>query len=283
MMSSFERLSRRVPAWLAIFVGVLALYGVTALSVRAANNPRLFPVLIALGAFAVPVSFVALVRDLLPGPGVPVRAIITCFVIGGVIGTASASLLEYDALRDFNVLPALVVGAIEEPAKLLLPLIAFAVGAHRRTADGLMLGVAGGMGFAAFETMGYALGALAGPDGSIGDAESVMALRGALAPTGHPAWTGLVCAALWWARSQGHPSAMLVALAAFLGAVGLHGAWDGLEPPLASAAVAIASVVLLLVWLVVARREVREVGTTRPRVSGRPDAHLGPGGMAQAA
>jgi len=247
----------RVPAWAAIFAGALALCGVTVLSESVASNPRLLPALIVVGAFAVPVSFVALVRDLLPGAEVPVRALVTCFVTGGVIGMAAASLLEYDALRSYDVLPSLLVGAIEEPAKLVLPLIAFTVGAHRRTADGLVLGVAGGMGFAAFETMGYALGALAGPHGDVGSAESVLLLRGALAPMGHPAWTGLVCGALWWARRQGHPLAQLVAAAAFLAAVGLHSGWDGLDAPLASLAIATTSAVLLVSWLVLARREER--------------------------
>lgn len=268
-------MTRRIPAWVVIFAGVLALFGITVLSESVARNPRLLPVLIALGAFAVPVSFVALVRDLLPSAGVPLRALVTCFVTGGVIGVAAASLLEYDALRNFDVLPALLVGAIEEPAKLVLPLIAFMVGAHRRTADGLVLGVAGGMGFAAFETMGYALGALVGHGGDVGTAESVLLLRSVLAPTGHPAWTGLVCAALWWARRQEHPAALLVALAAFLAAVGLHGGWDGLDAPLASAAVAGTSTVLLLSWLVFARRE-------EQRAPGRPSAHLEPAGMARA-
>ena len=259
-MRSYRGWSRRIPAWAVIFAGALALFGITVLADSVTRNPRLLPNLIVLGAFTVPVSFVALVRDLQPSSGVPVRALVTCFVTGGVIGMAAASLLEYDALRSYDVLPSLLVGAIEEPAKLVLPLVAFAVGAHRRTADGLVLGVAGGMGFAAFETMGYALGALAGPHGDVSAAESVLLLRGALAPTGHPAWTGLVCGALWWARRQGHPLAQLVALAAFLAAVGLHSGWDGLDAPLASAAIATTSAVLLLIWLALARREVRAAG-----------------------
>jgi protease PrsW len=289
-MRSYRRWSRRIPAWAVIFAGALALFGITVLADSVTRNPRLLPNLIVLGAFTVPVSFVALVRDLLPSSGVPVRALVTCFVTGGVIGTAAASLVEYDALRDLDVLPALLVGAIEEPAKLMLPLIAFAVGAHRKTADGLLLGVASGMGFAAFETMGYALGALAAAEGNPDAAESLLLLRGALAPVGHPAWTGLVCAALWWARRQDRRAAPLVALAAFLAAVGLHGAWDGLYSPLASAVVATTSAVLLLNWLVVARREASrhrdagrpEVGLARARVSGPPDAHVGPVGIAQA-
>jgi RsiW-degrading membrane proteinase PrsW (M82 family) len=257
---------RRVPGWAVIFAGLLALFAITVLSEAVTRNPRLLPGLIALGAFAVPVSFVALVRELLPGAGVPLRGLVTCFVIGGVIGTASASVIEYDAVRDLGVLPALLVGAVEEPAKLLLPAIAFAVGAHRRTADGLVLGVAAGMGFAAFETMGYALGALVGPGGGVDASEGVLLLRGAAAPAGHAAWTGLACAALWWARQRRGSSATarLVAPAALVAAVLLHGAWDGFDTPAAQAIVGVTSVLLLAAWLVVARRDLVSRGRAVP-------------------
>jgi RsiW-degrading membrane proteinase PrsW (M82 family) len=249
---------RRVPGWALVFMGLVAMFGVTVLSEHVTRNPRLLPALIAMGAFAVPVSFVALVRDLLPGAGVPLHAVVTCFVFGGVVGTAAASVLEYDALRNFEVLPSLLVGALEEPAKLLLPLIVFAAGRHRRTADGLVLGVAGGMGFAAFETMGYALGALIAPHGTVGASEDVLLLRGALAPTGHAAWTGFVCAALWWARSQDRTArALSVALGAFAAAVLLHGGWDGFETWEAQAVIGTTSLILLTAWLVMARRELR--------------------------
>jgi protease PrsW len=245
-----------------LFVGLLALLGVLVLTEAVTHNPRLLPGLIALGAFAVPISFVALVRNLLPEAGVPLRAVVSCFVSGGVIGTAAASVLEYDALRDFGVLPALLVGSIEEPAKFLVPLLAFKVSRHRRTADGLVLGVAAGMGFAAFETMGYALGALVSGHGSVSASEDVLLLRGVLAPSGHPAWTGSVCAALWWARNHRDrgTAALLVPPATFVAAALLHGGWDGLGAAPASVAIAGASVLMLLAWLVVARRELRALG-----------------------
>jgi protease PrsW len=259
--------TRRVPGWAALFGGLLALLGLTVLTETVTRNPRLLPGLMALGAFAVPISFVALVRSLLPGAGVPLRAVVTCFLSGGVIGTAAASLLEYNALRDFGVLPALLVGALEEPAKLLLPLLAFTVASHRRTADGLVLGVAAGTGFAAFETMGYALGALVGSHGSVSAAEDVLLVRGVLSPFCHPAWTGLACAALWWARNHraGNAAVLLVAPAACLTAVLLHGAWDGYAAVPAQAAVGVASVLLLLLWLVLARRETHVAAAALPR------------------
>jgi RsiW-degrading membrane proteinase PrsW (M82 family) len=248
---------RRAAGGVALSAGLLALLAISALSEAVTRNLNLLPGLMALGAFAVPISFVALVRNLLPGAGVPLRAVVTCFLSGGVVGTAAASVLEYDALRDFGVVPSLLVGAFEEPAKLLVPLVAFTISAHRRTADGLVLGVTAGMGFAAFETMGYALGALVASHGGVGATENVLVIRGVLSPCCHPAWTGVVCAALWWARNhRGRNAAvLLVPPAALLTAVLLHGAWDGYDAVTAQAAAGIVSLLLLLLWLVIARRE----------------------------
>ncbi|HEY2206179.1 MAG TPA: PrsW family glutamic-type intramembrane protease [Pseudonocardia sp.] len=53
------------------------------------------------------------------------------------------------------------VGLIEENSKLLIPVgVLLVLPRYRRRADGLLLGVAAGAGFAALETMGYAFGTL---------------------------------------------------------------------------------------------------------------------------
>ena len=245
-----------MPASAVAFAGLLALFGITVLTEAVTRNPALMPGLIVLGAFVVPVSFVALVRELLPGAQVPPATVATCFLSGGVLGTAAASLLEYGTRHELEVPHALLVGGLEEPAKLVIPLLLFAVSGYRRTADGLIVGVAAGMGFAAFETMGYAAGPLLGAHVNVGASESTLALRGVLAPSGHAAWTGLVCAALWWTRGR-TGGARVVAPAALLIAILLHGAWDGFAAPLAQTPVAVTSLALLVGSLVLARRELR--------------------------
>jgi protease PrsW len=45
-----------------------------------------------------------------------------CGLIGGVLGVVIAGLGEADALRDLGALPTLVIGLIEEAAKLIVPL-----------------------------------------------------------------------------------------------------------------------------------------------------------------
>jgi hypothetical protein len=42
---------------------------------------------------------------------------------GGVIGTVVAGILQYDSLRKLGPLPTVMVGLIEESAKLIIPVI----------------------------------------------------------------------------------------------------------------------------------------------------------------
>ena len=249
---------RRVPASAICLAALVTLFGVTALTESVTQNPMLIPGLIAVGAVAVPVSFVALVRDLLPGATVPARAIVACFGLAGVLGTAAANLVEYETRQQPAVPHALLVGGVEEPAKLVPALLMIVFGRYRRTADGLILGVAAGMGFAAFETMGYALAALLAPSGGIAATEDVLLLRGALAPCGHGAWTGLVCAAVCWPHARRGRAAWLVAPAAFAVAVLLHGGWDAFDDVFLSIAIGASSLFLLAVWGLLARRDLRE-------------------------
>jgi len=83
------------------------------------------------------------------------------------------------------------------------------------------------MGFAALETMGYGLTALIASRGSVGVLEEVLFIRGLLAPAGHAAWTGFICAVLWRERNRTTPKAFNFAVVgAFILAVVLHSLWD---------------------------------------------------------
>ncbi len=69
----------------------------------------------------------------------------------------AAATLEYDALTTLGTLSLSTVAAIEEAAKLIVPLALILLNRRRITAvDGCILGVAAGAGFAALETLGYA-------------------------------------------------------------------------------------------------------------------------------
>jgi protease PrsW len=160
----------------------------------------------------------------------------------------TAGLLEFDTLRQLGAVPMLAVGLIEEAAKLIAPVAIVLYTRHRHLADGLLIGVASGAGFAALETMGYAFVVLLQSRGNLAVVDDVLFLRGLLSPAAHMAWTGLTAAALWRAADQRwEPSALGRLGAIYLLAVILHTAWDSAVNPLVYLVIALISLVALAV------------------------------------
>ena len=215
--------------WLVVLVVGIALFVALNQVLVTTQNPNLVPSLILLGAAVVPATFVAFVagRRLVFGVGAGVIAI-TAFV-GGVVGVVTAGLLEFDVMRSLGVMPMLAVGVIEEAAKLIGPIGVLLFVRHRQPADGLLVGVASGAGFAALETMGYAFVTLIQSKGNILATDAVLLLRGVLSPAAHMAWTGLTATALWYAAVhswKGGPVWRF--LVVFVLAVALHATWDSI-------------------------------------------------------
>jgi RsiW-degrading membrane proteinase PrsW (M82 family) len=232
-------------AWLRTLVAGAVIYALLTAAALDTRNVNLVPAVLLLGALLLPVTFVMylferlhVAPDLVPSLGISLAA-------GGSIGVAAASVLEYQTLRDLGTLPMLAVGLIEESVKLAVPLWLFVRRRVHRPADGLLIGVAAGTGFAVLETMGYGLVALIGSGGRIGAVEEVLLLRGLLSPIGHAAWTGLVCAALWRTRASSRRS-WLVLAAAFAAAVSLHALWDSADGYTLRVAIGTLSGLLLL-------------------------------------
>jgi RsiW-degrading membrane proteinase PrsW (M82 family) len=232
--------------WLVVLVVGIALFVALNQVLVTTQNPNLVPSLILLGAAVIPATFVAFVagRRLVFGVGSGVIAI-TAFV-GGVVGVVTAGLLEFDVLRSLGVMPMLAVGLIEEAAKLIGPIAVLLFVRNRQPADGLLVGVASGAGFAALETMGYAFVTLIKSGGNILATDAVLVLRGVLSPAAHMAWTGLTAAALFAAAERGWRGG---AIARFLGvyavAVLLHTTWDSVGSTLVYVVLAAISLGLL--------------------------------------
>lgn len=207
--------------WLRTLIGGAAIYALVTVAAESTDNVHLVPAVLVLGALLVPVTFVAYLFERLSVQSAILPTLVMCFWAGGSVGVAAAGIIEYQTLRDLGALPMLAVGVIEESVKLAVPAWLLVRRRFRSPGDGLLLGVASGMGFAALETMGYGLVALIQSRGQIGPAEEVLLVRGLLSPVGHAAWTGLVCAALW-RRPRSWPSVA----AAFATAVALHALWD---------------------------------------------------------
>ena len=218
--------------WFRIFVGGTLLFFAVEQTLKFTGNPKFIPIVLVLGAFVVPVSFVAFFYgqeraiDKLVQVEAPLRIVVACFFVGGVIGVITAGFVEYETLSRLTISSLFIVGLIEESAKLIFPVIIYLRSSYRSEADGLLFGVASGMGFAALETMGYGLTSLMQSKGNVGILEETLLIRGLLSPVGHAAWTGLICATLWRQRERTgklfNPSVIWV----FVLAVVLHALWD---------------------------------------------------------
>jgi RsiW-degrading membrane proteinase PrsW (M82 family) len=218
------------------------------------QNPVYIPTLILLGAAVVPATLTTLVTELEAVAGLSIGRVLTAAILGGIIGGVVAGQLELDTARDLGSLPFLMVGLIEESAKLAVPVLLFAWRRPRpRAVDGLVLGVAAGSGFAAMETMGYAFVTLLQTGGQLHSVDGLLAMRAISSLGGHAAWTGLAAAAFFAIRtSRNRWVGLLRFLAVFVGVVLLHTTWDTDAAGHGYLAVGIAGVALLAVtswWL----------------------------------
>jgi len=217
-------------AWLGVLIIGLILYVVVLRTLVHTQNPNFVPSLILLGATVVPLSFLTFAQARTGRWQVPAWALVTAGFFGGVIGIVVAGTLEYNTLRGLGMLPLVLVALIEESAKLIVPvaLLFLILARHERRlpSDGLIIGVASGMGFAALETMGYAFTALLQSNGNIGAVEQTLFIRGLSAPAGHTAWTGLTAGALYALIASPSAKRFLIFLGTFAGAVVLHTLWD---------------------------------------------------------
>jgi RsiW-degrading membrane proteinase PrsW (M82 family) len=260
-------------AWVAVLVGGVAAYLLVLVTVLNTNNLNLVPSLLLLGSVVAPAT--VLVFAVSGGRQViaPTGLVVLTALAGGVIGTVAAGTLEYDTLRELRVLPTLLIGLIEEAAKLIVPVLALVILRRRDPRWGVIVGIASGMGFASLETMGYGFHALLSSRGDLTAVDDTLLLRALLSPAGHIAWTGLTVAAVWLipgAASKGR--AVGRAAAAFVLAVILHAAWDAADGLPVHIAVAAVSVVLLLILVHRAHSVPRAItgpgaGTLNPEIS----------------
>jgi len=206
---------------LVLFIVGVGVFGLT-------GNPNLFPTVALIGNLLVPISYVAFFyqRRHLSKVDLPTTA--RAFFYGGVLGTFAAALLEPIFIHRLTFTSAFVVGLIEEFAKILGVLVVARGRPHDAEIDGLLLGAAAGMGFAALESTGYAFTAFLESGGSLSVLVVVTLLRGLLAPIGHGTWTAILASVLF--RESGRRRFRLdkAVILAYLSVSLLHGLWDGL-------------------------------------------------------
>jgi RsiW-degrading membrane proteinase PrsW (M82 family) len=215
-------------AWWRILLVGLLVYAVGLAILVLTENPNLFPTVVMLGNLLVPVAYVAFFYQRRHLSDVTLPTVASAFFWGGLLGTFSAATLEPLFIRQLDFATAFVVGIIEEFAKLLGVLVVARRRRHDREMDGLLLGAAAGMGFAALESSGYAFTAFLESRGSISAIVAITLMRGLLAPVGHGTWTALLASVMFRQGSATRFRLDRAVLGAYATVVLLHGLWDGL-------------------------------------------------------
>jgi protease PrsW len=221
--------------WLRTLFGGLALFVVLTVVMFVTENPNLYPTVILIGNFLVPVVFVTFLYDHQHLGLLPPQRIMQSFILGGILGVLGAAVLEpllvprpVSPDQGLPLASALLIGLIEEGCKLVAVMTVARRLRHTIEMDGLLLGAAVGMGFAALESTGYAFTAFLLSDGAIGASIVETVLRGLLAPFGHGVWTAIAGAVLFRASGPNHFRLRGSVLLAYLFVSLLHGLWDGL-------------------------------------------------------
>jgi len=199
----------------------LAAFGLLSALVAGGASPVVQLALLVVGSLVGPVAFVAFLADSELLPERPWRLAVT-FVSAAALGIPAATAIEvWLGVSPGALGPALAVALIEEAAKLLGVAWLLVGGRGRFRLDGAVYGAAAGMGFAALESLDYAVGRA-----EAASLVSTLWVRALLSPFGHGTWTAIVCAALWRAKGSGRPRLDPSVVGAFLLSAGLHGLWD---------------------------------------------------------
>ena len=211
----------------------LAIYFLFWLGWKEFFNTKLLPGLMMIGSFAIPISTLVLFLELNVRRNVSLYMVSRLLFLGGVLSLLIT--LVIGTLADNGLLPnsgnisqgswlgASSAGPMEESAKVLAMVAVARAAKYKYKLNGLLVGAAVGAGFAAFESMGYALdcftgGTLQGTIGTIinakteeelkfaemngvlaGSAEMLdnIVVRGILSPLGHIVWSAIAGCALW--------------------------------------------------------------------------------------
>jgi len=215
-------------SWWQVLLTGIVLYFIAVVVLILTGNPNLFPTVVMLGSFLVPVTYVTFFYERRHLSRLKMSTTVLSFVYGGILGVLAASLLEPIFIRRLDFTSSFTVGLIEEFAKILGVILIARRLKHDAEMDGLILGAAAGMGFAALESTGYAFNAFLQSGGSLSATVGVTLLRGILAPIGHGTWTAILASVLFRESRAGHFRINGKVIGAYLTVSVLHGLWDGL-------------------------------------------------------
>ncbi len=220
----------RTGSWWRILLLGLGLFVLSVVIFAATGNPNLFPTVALIGNFLVPVSYVAFFYERRHMSQVNLVSTARAFFYGGVLGVFAAAVLEPIFIHQLTPVSAFSVGLIEEFAKILGVLVVARHHRHDSEIDGIILGGAAGMGFAALESSGYVFTAFVESGGSLSTLVVVTLLRGLLSPIGHGTWTAILASVMFREATQDRFRINRAVIGAYVTVAVLHGLWDGLPP-----------------------------------------------------
>lgn len=253
-----ESISKNWPhPWLygRVFFGFLIAFGLLYICCMAFGNINAVPGLMVVGSFTVPISALVLFIEMNAFRNISFYDVALVFLVGGCASLVSTLLLfSIVEVEQLDYLGAMSVGLIEEIGKAVIVYYFIKKLGKLNILSGLLIGAAVGAGFAAFESSGYALTALA-----VGGWKTMMGtifLRGFLAPGGHVTWAAVTGAAMTIAaKERGEMSGGVLTNSKFLRLfvipVVLHGLWDSPLTNIGSQIFLIPILLTLLVWIVV--------------------------------
>lgn len=226
------------------------------------------PNILVIGSFAVPLASAVLFFEMNIRKNVSLYQVIKLIFIGGVLSlvlTDFLNLLRPQLISTFGLTKewqAAVAGPVEETAKLLAVVLLVRNVKYRYTLNGLLFGAAVGVGFAMFESAGYAMRAflndfainlgngtlqlaresrltdelfhnrvfLQSIKPAMAEMNRVIFMRGVLAPIAHVAYSAIAVGALWRVKG-GEPFSWALLgkmrfLRLFACAVALHALWN---------------------------------------------------------
>lgn len=215
-------------SWLKVLSTAAVFYILLLVALLLTGNSNLFPSLVMVGSFMVPVAYVAFFYERRHLSRLTMSTISMTFIYGGLLGIIAAALLEPFFISQLNLGAILRIGFIEEFAKILGVLVIARSRRHDSEMDGLILGAAAGMGFAALESSGYAFTTFLKSHGSVSIVVVVTLIRGLLSPLGHGTWTAILASVLFRESRNGHFRINLQVIEAYLLVSILHAMWDGI-------------------------------------------------------
>lgn len=260
-----QRVRRGGQSWFhVLWVGIL-LFILATVIMFFTGNLNLYPTVILIGNFLIPVVFVAFLYDHQHLSLLSTETIGRSFGVGGILGVLGASVLESLLItaptspnQGLSLGSALLVGLIEEGCKIAAVMFLARKMRHTTQMDGLLLGAAVGMGFAALESTGYAFTAFITSNGHLTASIVSTVLRGVFAPFGHGVWTGILGAVLFRESGSRHFRIDIPVILTYLLVSVLHGFWDGLPATVAlyvivppGFPVSVVTIVLAIVGIVI--------------------------------